>query len=85
MRSRKVTCQELIVDFLCDYLDASLGPDLVGALERHLQDCPPCLAYLNTYRKTREMTGKAARVEMPEEMKKRLRHFLLEHLSEGTR
>jgi anti-sigma factor RsiW len=83
MALAKLTCKEVILDFLSDYLDAALGPDLVAALERHLRDCPPCIAYLNTYRKARELTGQVARVEMPEEMKARLRQFLLENLAKG--
>ncbi len=81
MKSRKVTCQELIVDFLCDYLDASLGPDLAAALEGHLRDCPPCLAYLNTYKRSRELARRVAPRAMPDEMKAHLRRFLLEQLA----
>lgn len=80
---RQVTCKEVIMDFLSDYLDGALGADDFTALERHLQDCPPCVAYLNTYRKTRDLTGQAVRVAMPEEMKTRLRQLLLEHLAKG--
>lgn len=78
-----LTCKNLIADFLADYLDETLSPDVVAELERHLQACPPCLAYLNTYKKTRELTGQAARTEMPKEMKSLLRQFLLKQLSKG--
>ncbi len=80
---RKLVCKEVILDFLADYLDGALGPDVLADLERHLRDCPPCLAYLNTYKRTRELTGRAARVEMPAEMKDRLREFLLKQLAKG--
>ncbi len=76
-----MTCKELILDLLCDYLDGALGADAAAAAEAHFQDCPACLAYLRTYRKTRELTGKAAQVAMPDEMKTRLRQFLLDHLT----
>ena len=76
-------CKEMIMDFLADYLDGALNPDVLEDLEQHLQDCRPCVAYLNTYKKTRDLTGQAARVEMPEEMKVRLREFLLKQLSKG--
>ena len=66
---------------LGEYLEHALGSDLIAALERHLADCPPCLAYLNTYRQTRELTRQAGRVEMPEELRVRLRQLLLEHLA----
>lgn len=80
---RELMCKEFIMDFLSDYLDGTLTPDVVADLERHLQDCQPCVAYLNTYKKTRELTGRAGRVEMPTEMKARLREFLLNQLTKG--
>ena len=77
-----MTCRDAI-DLLCDYVETSLTPELVAILERHLADCPPCRAYLNTYRRTRELTHQAARSPMPEEMRARLRRFLLERLTSG--
>ena len=79
----KLMCKEFIMDLLADYLDGALSPEVIVDLERHLQDCQPCVAYLKTYKKTRELTGRAARVEMPEEMKIRLREFLLKQLAKG--
>jgi anti-sigma factor RsiW len=35
-----MTCKELIEDFLADYLDATLSPEVVADLERHLERCP---------------------------------------------
>lgn len=78
-----MVCKEMILDFLADYLDGTLSPEVLADLERHLQDCKPCVAYLDTYKKTRELTGRAVRVEMPEEMKARLREFLLKQLAKG--
>jgi predicted anti-sigma-YlaC factor YlaD len=77
-----MTCKDAIA-VLADYLESTLSSDLVGKLEEHLRDCEPCRAYLATYRKTKSMTADAARIEMPEEMKTRLREFLLRQLREG--
>ena len=74
-----MTCREGI-DVLADYLEEALEPSVVDALERHLADCAPCRAYLATYRRVRALGGQAARVEMPDEMKARLRQFLLARL-----
>lgn len=74
-----MTCQEAI-GLLGEYLEAALGEDLLGRLEDHLRDCAPCVAYLNTYQRTRTMAAEASRVEMPPEMRQRLREFLLAHL-----
>ena len=78
-----LTCKHVILDFLADYLDETLSPDVVADLERHLQVCPPCVAYLNTYKKTKDLVGRGVPVEMPEEMKTRLHEFLLDHLARG--
>jgi anti-sigma factor RsiW len=75
-----LTCKDAI-HLMCDFLDSILGPEAARELEAHLDRCEPCVAYLNTYRKTQELTGAAAREEMPAEMKVRLRNFLLEQLS----
>ncbi len=77
----RVTCKQFIEDFLADYLDASLSPEVVADLERHLEVCPPCVAYMHTYEKTRQLVGREAAPDMPEEMKTILRNFLLKHLA----
>ena len=74
-----MTCRELI-DVVNDYLEGALPPDVADELDRHLDDCAPCRAYLATYRKARELGAAALRVEMPGEMRARLRAFLLERL-----
>jgi anti-sigma factor RsiW len=78
-----MTCQELI-DVLADYLEQSLPGDVAAALERHLADCAPCRAYLATYEKTRVLGTEAQRREMPEEMKERLRQFLVSRLQSNA-
>jgi len=77
-----LTCKEFIEDFLADYLDGSLGPETVAELEAHLAACRPCVAYLNTYQKTRDVVGQSGRVEMPAEMRDILRRFVIKHLGE---
>jgi anti-sigma factor RsiW len=75
-------CRDVIA-ILDEYLDGTLAPDVVTELERHLAVCEPCRAYLATYRKTRELGARAASVDMPEEMKTRLRALLAAHLGHG--
>jgi predicted anti-sigma-YlaC factor YlaD len=74
-----MTCQDTIA-LLSDYLEALCGPELMAELEEHLRDCAPCRAYLATFRRTRDLTHDAGQVEMPPEMKSRLRAFLLARL-----
>ncbi|HEX9419366.1 MAG TPA: zf-HC2 domain-containing protein [Methylomirabilota bacterium] len=77
-----MNCKDAI-GVLADFLEQSLSPELLAELERHLGDCAPCRAYLETYRKTVELTGRAGHVEMPAEMKSRLRSLLLDQLRSG--
>jgi len=74
-----MTCKDAI-DILADFLDQTLTPNAVERLEAHLRDCVPCRAYLSTYRKTRGLVSEAGRVEMPAELKSRLRDLLLGEL-----
>ncbi len=57
-RSDYITCRELI-DFIADYLDGTLPPEFRHEFDRHLTVCPPCVAYLDGYKKTIAI-GKAA-------------------------
>lgn len=78
-----MNCKEFIA-LLADYLEMTVTPDTLAALEEHLAGCQPCQAYLRTYRRTREVAASAEREAlppvMPVEMKTRLRAFLLAQL-----
>jgi anti-sigma factor RsiW len=74
-----LTCRDLI-GLLLDYLEATLDEDTVALFERHLEDCAPCRAYLRTYDRSRRLVGDVSRVEMPREMRDRLRDLLLGRL-----
>jgi len=74
------TCRD-VIEVLDNYVDGALAPEDVAALERHLAGCVPCRAYLATYRRTRALGAQAARLEMPDEMRTRLRQFLRERLA----
>jgi len=70
-----MTCHEAI-DILDDYLDAKLTPAVLEELEAHLRECAPCRAYLATYERAAKLAAKVNRVEMPPEVRRRLREFL---------
>lgn len=44
-----MTCRE-IIEFLVDYLNQELPERERVLLENHLEICPPCVAYLHTYK-----------------------------------
>ena len=75
-----LTCRD-VNDLLADYVDGALAPEQASALDAHLADCLPCRTYLATYRRARALGIEAARVQIPDEMKARLRQFLRERLS----
>ncbi len=46
-----MTCCELL-EFIDDYLDGGLRPDVRAVFETHMGKCRPCKAYLDTYLQT---------------------------------
>ena len=61
-----------IAELLGDYLDGSLPRHLRDLIDFHIDGCPPCVAFVNTYRGTVDATRKLADVPIPTELKKRL-------------
>ena len=53
-----MNCQEF-VDFLMDYLSGELPEPQRVEFERHLNDCPPCIVYLDTYKDTVKLGAQA--------------------------
>lgn len=49
------TCRDA-TSLILDYLSGGLEPGTVSDFEKHLGDCPDCVAFLNTYKKTLELT-----------------------------
>jgi anti-sigma factor RsiW len=47
--SAHMTCREF-VDFLMDYLSSDLPEATRSEFERHLNDCPNCVRYLESYK-----------------------------------
>jgi len=77
-----LTCRDVILEFLLDYVEGTLEPATVQQVELHLRLCRACMAYLNTYRKTRDLVGReAAHISMPDEMKVILRRFMLDRMA----
>lgn len=77
-RGADLTCEQ-VIGLMADYLESALT-QVIAELEAHLEGCEPCVAYLRTYRRTKDLTAQTERVEMPEETTIRLRRFLLDKL-----
>lgn len=81
-----MTCEE-IADFLLDYVENNLPALVRDRFEEHLQICPDCVYYLDTYRDTIRLGRLACQedfltlVDLPEE----LLHAILDAASPSER
>jgi anti-sigma factor RsiW len=67
-----ITCRDL-VDLLYDFVSGELSPERRAEIERHLCDCPPCLASCDTYRITIQVARRLPCPPPPPEVMQRLR------------
>ena len=75
----RLTCQQL-TEVILDYVTDEMVPALRAAFERHLDLCPDCVAFLNTYRETIRTTRSVRYADVPSEMVNHVQHFLLERI-----
>ena len=61
-----------IADLLGDYFDGSLPRATRELIDFHIDGCPPCVAFLNTYKGTMDAARKLPEVPIPPELKHRL-------------
>ena len=70
-----ISCHQLI-DFCCDYVDGALPDDEQARFRRHLGQCPDCVTFFETYRKTAEVSREALSAQMPAAVKESVRSYL---------
>ncbi len=70
-----IGCAECI-DLLADYVDGALPDKQAKALEWHIESCPPCVAFVNTYKGTVGAARRLRQATLPPELKERLLAFL---------
>ena len=51
MTEHRLTCQQLI-SFICDYLEGELPDEQKSSFDIHLERCPCCKNYLDSYQMT---------------------------------
>jgi anti-sigma factor (TIGR02949 family) len=61
-------CAELLLDFLGGELDA----ERCERLRQHLEACPPCLTYVETYQITIRLTRRLSYASLPPDVAERL-------------
>lgn len=79
-----MNCKELVY-LLSDYLDGSMEEQLRQELSVHIEMCEPCMNFVRTYDKTRILCRQIQPEEIPEEMRLRLRSFVLQKAREHHR
>jgi len=70
-----IDCKQ-IAELLGDYLEGALPRETTELLEWHIEGCPPCVAFINTYRGTVDAAKALRDVQIPGELKNRLISFL---------
>jgi anti-sigma factor RsiW len=66
-----ITCAQATA-LLIDYIAGELDPATTLVLERHLERCVDCVAFLRTYKETISTTRTLRYEDMPEELQDRL-------------
>ena len=61
-----------MVNFLQDYVDGALPAADRAHFDRHLKDCPGCVAFLHTYRETVRIGRTLTEEGIPEGLKERI-------------
>ena len=77
-----LNCRE-VSDFLTDYLEDALTPDVKRQFEEHVQHCKHCRALLRQFQTTVELTRETKPVEPPEELAEHTLTFLRERLGQA--
>jgi anti-sigma factor RsiW len=72
-----ITCREL-AELLFDIASGQLAPEYREHVEEHLNLCPSCVAYLESYRLTIQMTRQLPRSPLPLHFARQLRALVEE-------
>jgi len=71
----RVTCEQATA-LLLAYVTGTLDPAATLLLERHLERCDDCVAFLQTYKETIRATRTLRYDDIPEELQHRLLQIL---------
>ncbi len=69
-----------IGNLLHDYAEGLLEPSVSQQLDRHLANCPGCLAFVKTYRHTVTLSRDLRCEDIPPELQQKLGSFIKEKL-----
>jgi anti-sigma factor RsiW len=74
---RSEKCKE-VFSLLSEYLNLELPADACQEIETHLADCPPCVEFAESLRKTVELCRRYRPARLPEPLGKNARKYLLD-------
>jgi anti-sigma factor (TIGR02949 family) len=64
------------IELLQAFLEGELSPQEHSELEKHLQACPPCVQFVESYQKTSKLCRNALETKMPSQLAASLCDFL---------
>ena len=70
-----ISCQQLI-EYCLDYIEGDLPDGEQARFRRHLGQCPDCVTFFETYRRTPEVSRTALGTTMPLSVKESVGAFL---------
>lgn len=70
-----MTCREL-AELLCDFVGGELSDDLCCTIRTHLDCCPECVYFVETYRLTIQISRRLPAAEPPPALLQKLRQAL---------
>lgn len=72
----RLSCREIFA-LLSQYLDRELSPELCDCLQKHIEDCPPCVEFLESLKKTVRLCQDLEPTHQPTPLPAALRQQLL--------
>lgn len=64
------------IELLQAFLEGELSPEEHKELKAHLEACPPCVQFVESYKKTSKLCRNALETKMPAELASSLCNFL---------
>jgi anti-sigma factor (TIGR02949 family) len=80
MQDSKYECKD-VVELLSEYIDGECSSKDRDLIEAHLADCPNCITFVNTFRKSISMAKNLLYIDIPEDLRERLHKALDEKAS----
>lgn len=77
-------CKQIFAQ-LSEYLDLEMPSDACEQIRKHLADCPPCIEFAESLRKTVELCRQYRPAELPERIGQQAREDLLEAYRKALR